>query len=173
MSFRAELSRPYAVERLPAAGLDFAIEASAEEREGLVRRFDLVALDRLQASGRIQVLAGRGLIEVGGRLHATLSQRCVVTLEPVPGLVEAEFRRIFGREEQEASEVEIDPEADEPEPLQGGTIDVGELVAEELAMALDPYPRAPGADAVLTELAVTDEDPASAPFASLAALRRH
>ncbi len=172
MSVRPELSRPYTVERLPAGGTDFAIQASAEERQALLRRFDLVALEELEAGGRVQPVPGRGLIEVEGRLRAALSQRCVVTLEPVPAQVEAEFRRIFSLDQDRASEVEVDPEADEPEPLESGVIDVGELVAEELAVALDPYPRAPGADAALAEVAPPNGEPVATPFASLALLRR-
>jgi uncharacterized metal-binding protein YceD (DUF177 family) len=172
LSVKPEFSRPYNVDRLPEGGLDFALEASAAERAGLSRRFDLVALDRLEAAGRVQPVAGRGLIEVEGRLRAALSQRCVVTLEPVPAEVEAEFRRIFARDLDTAEEVEVDPEADEPEPLEDSSIDVGELVAEELAMALDPYPRAPEADATLAEIAPAEAEPTGA-FASLAPLRRH
>jgi uncharacterized metal-binding protein YceD (DUF177 family) len=172
LSVKPEFSRQYNIERLPAGGLDFALEASATERDGLSRRFDLVALDRLEAAGRVQPVAGRGLVEVEGRLRAALSQRCVVTLEPVPAEIEAEFRRIFARDQEAVDEVDIDPEADEPEPLEGGSIDVGELVAEELAMALDPYPRAPEADDTLTAIAPAEAEPVGA-FASLASLRRH
>jgi hypothetical protein len=58
---------------------------------------------------------------------------------------------------------------------------VGELVAEELAVALDPYPRSPAADAVLAEHASApptgagdegDGDAGGRPFGALAALRR-
>jgi hypothetical protein len=44
--------------------------------------------------------------------------------------------------------VSADPLADdELEPLVGDRIDVGESFAEELGLALDPYPRAAGAAA--------------------------
>jgi hypothetical protein len=33
---------------------------------------------------------------------------------------------------------------DAPEPLQGNLLDVGEIVAEQLSLAADPYPRRPG-----------------------------
>ena len=47
--------------------------------------------------------------------------------------------------------------------MRAGTIDLGEAAAEQLALALDPYPRAPGA---VLEM---EEEPEAAPFAALAA----
>ena len=186
MSITAELSRPCAVDRLPTGGLDFAVEATAPERAALARRFDLAGLDRLEAEGRVGVVDG-GLVEVAGRLRAAVSQHCVVTFEPVPAQVDAEFRRLFARADDEGAagrrEVEIDPEAEEPEPLAGDVLDLGELVAEELAVSLDPYPRSPEAGAVLAAYAPPpddgegggggDEAAAGALAAALAPLRRH
>jgi hypothetical protein len=36
-------------------------------------------------------------------------------------------------------------ETEVAEPFEGDAIDIGEAVAQQLALALDPYPRAPGA----------------------------
>ena len=67
--------------------------------------------------------------------------------------VEAEFDRLFSRDlpAEAEGEVEIDAEAETPEPLVGGRLDLGEILAEELSLALDPYPRAPEADRHLAE----------------------
>ena len=46
-------------------------------------------------------------------------------------------------------------------------LDLGEAAAEQLALALDPYPRAP--DAVLPDI---PDEPEVLPFATLASLRR-
>ena len=53
------------------------------------------------------------------------------------------------------------------EPIAAGEIDLGEAVAQQLAVSLDPYPRAPGAT-----LASTGEAEAQSPFAALAALKK-
>jgi uncharacterized metal-binding protein YceD (DUF177 family) len=172
LSDKPELSRPYALDRLPPEGADFAITASAHEREGLARRFDLVTLDRLEAEGTVRRLPERGLIEVEGRLRASLAQECVVTLEPVPEAIDTGFLRVFTRDGEVQEDVEVDPEAEQPEPLEGPELDVGEIVAEELAMALDPHPRSPGADAVLTEANAGQGEGEAGTFAPLAALRR-
>ena len=54
-------------------------------------------------------------------------QTCVVTFEPVPAQVEAEFDRLFSQDvpAEADGEVEIDPEAELPEPL----IDDGSISA--------------------------------------------
>jgi hypothetical protein len=61
--------------------------------------------------------------------------------------------------------VDIDP--DTPEPLMGDSLDIGEVVAQCLALEIDPHPRAPGADlADLEAPAEPEHDPAH-PFAAL------
>jgi hypothetical protein len=58
---------------------------------------------------------------------------------------------------------------DDPDEIESadGIADLGEAVAEQLALALDPYPRAPDA-----ELPPEANDEAAGAFAALAALRR-
>ena len=59
----------------------------------------------------------------------------------------------------------------EVEPVIGGAIDIGEAFAEELGLALDPYPRAAGAaldeGALAPHVSVGSEQGARTPFAAL------
>jgi uncharacterized metal-binding protein YceD (DUF177 family) len=147
-----EFSRVVGVNTLPRGGRTIAIEADEAERAGLARRFDLLALDALQA--RLTLTPGRGdTVVVTGTLTAAVVQRCVVTLDPVPAAVEDEVEAVFahaaGRDE---AEVEVDPLAAEVEPLADGRIDLGELTAQHLLLALDPYPRSPDAPEPAAEL---------------------
>ncbi|MGK9169709.1 DUF177 domain-containing protein [Inquilinus limosus] len=140
-----EFSRMVGVNTLPRGGRTIAIEADEAERTALARRFDLLALDEFKA--RFTLTPGRGdTVVVTGTLNAAVVQRCVVTLDPVPGTVEDEIEAVFadatGRDE---AEVEVDPLAAEVEPLADGRIDLGELAAQHLSLALDPYPRSPDA----------------------------
>ncbi len=59
-----------------------------------------------------------------------------------------------------------DLEAPDQIPYAGGVIDLGEAAAEQLALALDPYPQKPDAEALEAE-----EDVVPHPFAALAKLR--
>jgi uncharacterized metal-binding protein YceD (DUF177 family) len=167
-----EMSRLLRVDPLADGGLEFAVAASPQELAALARRLDLMALGSLTAEGRIVPGPLQGSILVEGRLSAAATQTCVATLEPVPEQVEAEFRRLFvpGDDGDDGtSEIEIDPHGDLPEPLAGPMLDIGEIVAEELALSLDPYPRAPGAE----ELPAAPPDAANGPFAVLAHRRSH
>lgn len=190
-----ELSRPMAVAHLPAEGRVVRIEADAREREALARRFDLLSVERLEGKARVRPLGSRrGIVrvEVSGRLTAVVVQACVVSLQPVEQTVDEDILLRFS-DEAGAGEggvggaLDLDPLADiadeGPEPLIDGTIDLGEVLAEALGLALDPYPRAEGA---VLERTSTEGDAApsasedsgdgaadapATPFAVLAALR--
>jgi hypothetical protein len=60
-------------------------------------------------------------------------------------------------------------QADPPEVLQHGSIDLGALAVEFLLLGIDPYPRKPG---VSFEPPRVVDDPAAHPFAVLAALKK-
>jgi uncharacterized metal-binding protein YceD (DUF177 family) len=175
LSVAPEFSRPVALDGVPAGGLSLVVEASAEERRRLARRFDLVDLALLEGEVRLERAGGGGaLIHLAGRLRARLAQRCVVTLDPVEAEIDCEFERLFDRSlpSETEDEVEVDAEAELPEPVPPEGLDLGEILAEELALALDPYPRSPQADARLQELGRQDSG-AGGPFAGLSSLRRH
>jgi hypothetical protein len=144
---KPEFSRLVDVSRMGRLEHRLEIEANAEERAALARRFDLVELGELTAAlvlkKRGDGVSGAGIVEMTGRWHARLAQRCVVTLEPVPAELGDEVRLYFGG----AGNATADPLDDEgwPEPIEDGVIDAGEAVAQLMGVALDPYPRAPGA----------------------------
>lgn len=142
-----EFSRPVEVDRIAATPSQMAIEANAAERAALAERFGLLSLDRLQATFTLRRLR-KDLIRVKGRVSASLVQACVVTLEPVPAEIAEELELDFAEGAADpATEIDLDAEAaDGPEPLLGGQIDLGEVAAEQLGLALDPYPRKPGAE---------------------------
>lgn len=141
---RPEFSRPVAVDRIDRRGLIREIEADAAERASLARRFDLLSIESFRATVRVRAVEGGAAFRLDGHVDAEVTQRCVVTLGPVPETVSSDFVLLFRREEPGA-EVEVDFEDEIVEPLEGDEIDIGEAAAQELAVALDPYPRAPGA----------------------------
>lgn len=150
MSFRPELSRPFSVAKISDDGETFHFEATPEERAALARRFDLVDLPSLEAEGEISVFDHGRRARVEGVVRARVVQTCVVTLDPVPAQVEDSFVRTYASPPARPSGIEpetvLDLDAeDPPESLERGLVDVGEAVAETLGLALDPYPRAPGA----------------------------
>ncbi len=79
-------------------------------------------------------------------LTARADQPCSLTLVPVPATVTEVVRRryVAGLTVPEGEEVEM-PEDDSVDPMPD-EIDLAEVAAEALALALPLYPRAPGAE---------------------------
>lgn len=144
---RPEFSRIVDIDRVDVEEELHEIEATADERAALAERFGLVALESLTASLRLEQAKG-GAVRVSGAFSADIVQACVLTLEPVPSRIEETFTVLYVPETEapESAETVVLPEGVEmPEPLVGDAIDVGEAVAQQLAVSLDPYPRASGA----------------------------
>jgi uncharacterized metal-binding protein YceD (DUF177 family) len=148
------------------------LDADGATRARIARTLDLQALDLLEAD--MTVAPDAAGFEVRGDLHATLTQTCGATLEPLPAEIRTQFSvrcRDLSPEEQAAEpahEVEIGLEdVDPPDVIEGGVIDLGAYVVEHLALELDPFPRKPG---VVFEPPAAEAEPS--PFAVLAGLKR-
>jgi len=142
---QAEFSHIMVVEQLGEEETSKDLQANPAERSALAKRFSLLALDSMRASLRIRRVRG-GVVQVRGVFSADVVQACVVTLEPVPAHIEESILLLYAPEEGPAeSAVVVPAEEAVPEPLVGGVIDLGEAVAQQLALALDTYPRVPGA----------------------------
>ena len=170
---RVERRRVITPEDIGKRGATIDIRMTAREKVRLARRLGLLTLDALAATLRFEVAdRENGLIRVSATIEARIVQRCVVTLDPVPRTIRDSFSVLYApaladRPEREI-EVPIDGEAPEPLPDEG--IDAGELVAEHLALVLDPYPRhpdaPPGPFAYATEAAEEES-----PFAALGRMK--
>jgi uncharacterized metal-binding protein YceD (DUF177 family) len=167
-----EFSRPERIDTIGERDRTVEVAATEAERAALARRFDLVALDRLEASWTIR--REPGSIAARGRVRATLAQACSVTGDPVPATVDEQAHLRFVPE-GDASEEELELDSDAADTIfyAGAAIDLGEAAAETMALALDPFPRAPDAEETLREAGVRgdDEPDAGGAFGALAALR--
>jgi uncharacterized metal-binding protein YceD (DUF177 family) len=137
-----ELHRPVRLSRIAADGLEVTVEANQTEREALALRMLLPAIPALRCRFALAP-EGRGIIVATGRLEALVVQTCVVSLEDFEAPVTEDFTVHFvpaGTEDDDP-----DPESIDEIPYEGDMIDLGEASAEQLALALDPYPRRPGA----------------------------
>ena len=123
-------------------------------------------MDRLEATLDLAAEPG-GTVRVRGHLAADVTQACVVTLDPVPQHIEEPVELRFVPAGMESAE--DDPGAPDEIPMtRGGVLELGEAVAEQVALALDPYPRAKGAELPPE----AQESGSPGPFAALAKLRR-
>jgi uncharacterized metal-binding protein YceD (DUF177 family) len=159
-----ELHRPIMVERIGPGGLDVIVEATLAECAALAVRMGLPAVLALACAFHLERDAA-GTLLARGHLVAHLTQTCVVSLEDFSSLIDERFavRCVPDGEESD----DADPESLDEITFVDGILDIGEAAAEQLALALDPYPRAP--NAALPDMA---EDTGTGAFAALAALQR-
>src|SRR5690606_36396759 len=140
-----ELHRPIDIRGIKAEPV--GIEADAAEREALARRFDIVSIERLEATVSLEVdgaeVAATGTLEADGvRSCAVSGDDFPVTLREPPAL------RFVPEAPGEEEEIELQEEDLDEIPYNGTTIDLGEAIAQSLALAIDPYATGPEADRV-------------------------
>ncbi|MFZ1348692.1 MAG: YceD family protein, partial [Tabrizicola sp.] len=123
----------------------FRYTPDAGDRAALAADLGLLALHRLDLTGEIRP-TGRDELVLEATLTAAVDQACSITLAPVPAKLSETIRRryVAGLDLPEGDEVEM-PEDDSVEPMPE-MIDLAEITAEALALALPLYPRAPGVE---------------------------
>lgn len=150
------------------------LEPDARGRAALAAALGIPAIRKFRLTGDIKPL-GRRDWQFTFTLGATVVQDCVITLEPVTTRIDEDTRRTYLNDFElpEADDAEM-PSDDTADPLPA-TLDLYDVALEALALALPPYPRAPGAElgsVVYSEpgtAPLTDE--AARPFAGLADMR--
>jgi uncharacterized metal-binding protein YceD (DUF177 family) len=165
-----EFYRPISVERIGAAGRVQVVTADAAECAALTQRMAIPGVLSLTCRFHLTPAPG-GVVVAEGELTALLLRECVVSLELFEVGVAERFRLHFvpaaeARADEDEEDAPLDIESDDEVPYSGASIDLGEAAAEQLALAMDPYPRRPGA--ALPKEASED---AESPFAALARLR--
>lgn len=162
-------SVPLAVSDVPETGLQLELIADDAVRAATAKLAGLRDLPHLVASFDV-ALHGRGGLRVSGNVDATVGQTCVVTLEPIENKIDEPIDLVFAPADSvpAGTQGHAPEEEDGPEPLVGGTIDLGAIATEFLILAIDPYPRKAGA---VFQSPVAGE-PAAHPFAALAALKK-
>ena len=173
-----ELSVPVELEELADGPRNFEFTADPEECSALADRFGLVALNSLSARTTLEWVEPDTVLRMAGSFSASVTQKCVVTLDSFDAEIEEKVSLLFARDVSEAADI-VDP--DEAEPLEGTVLDIGEIIAEELSLSLDPYPRNPAADPaelalgpgaeLLTEEQAAEMPKGENPFAVLESLK--
>jgi hypothetical protein len=140
------MHRPLPIEGIGAAGLEQRIEATALERGALAKRLHVPGVASLSCVFRLRRASGAapGVIAGQGRLEARVARVCVVSLDEFETEVKLDFCVRFVPTALESEEIDL--EAEDEIPYEGSEIDLGEAAVQELALALDPYPRKPGAE---------------------------
>ncbi len=158
------LSRLLAVSAVPPDGVEVEVAPDGAERLALAEFNDVVSVDAFVARLVVKPF-GRDGLAVEGALEATATRICGVSLEPFPESVSELISVSFTPDARPDAEPAGDE--DPPEPLVGGAVDLGAIASEFFTLALDPYPRKPGA-AFAHEAEEGDER--LSPFAALKGL---
>lgn len=124
-------------------GTQYEFMANEDQRVALGSRFGCVDIQKFEVKASITPLRKEGHYGVSGVVSARVVQNCVVSLEPVVTDLEQKLDLILLPEEPE-DPLDTDVSDDEFETYSGNIVDLGELGAIEMALAIDPYPRAPG-----------------------------
>ncbi len=172
---RSVLSRTLKVGEL-ADDVSGQIDVTEAERGEIAGLLDLEALDPLIFRYRVRRGAG-GRLSVTGTLEAGVTQTCVVSLDPLKKRlelpVEMEFWPATLPGDLEKAEDSGSSDFFEwPEPIIDGTVDLGPIIYESLATALDPYPKREGASFEWSQVAEGTETGDDGPFAALKQLKR-
>ena len=165
-----EFSRTERVDAIGEGERSVAISADPAECAALAVRFGLLSVERLAAEFRIKRDA-TGIV-ARGRVTAAVVQACSVTEDALPVSVDepVALRFVTEQEAAAAEEIELDLDALDTMPYDGAAIDLGEAAAETMALALDPFPRGPGAAAALRAAGIISEEEAK-PAGALAGLK--
>ncbi len=147
------------------------ITANSEERAALARRFGLVRIDQLDA--QVTLTPQGQAIAADGRIQAKFVQSCAVSGDDLPVTVDEplHLRFVPAQNRRPDEEVELDESDCDEIEYEGGRFDLGEAVAQTLALAIDPFAVGPNAEKARKEAGLLDES-AAGPFAALAALTK-
>jgi uncharacterized metal-binding protein YceD (DUF177 family) len=147
------------------------LSPSASERVAIASWAGVDALDAFSARVTLR-RSGESAYDLAGNFAADVTQSCVVTLEPVRAHLEGDIERhyrVLPPRARRRSDPDDMPAGDDDgdEVLESTMVDLAQPVLEDLLLAIDPYPRAPGA----AFEAPADPDKPANPFAVLGKLK--
>lgn len=166
------LSKVLESDRIRPAGLHLDYAPDMTERAALASALGLAAIDTFSVRFELQ-RRGRK-VHVKGTLTADVDYICVVSLDAFPARISEPFSVMYEEVARSrnrggsSGEIEVPLDDDAPEPIENGKIDLGAIAQEFLALALDPYPRKPGAS--LSETVPDEAETVPSAFSRLAAL---
>jgi hypothetical protein len=167
------ISHLYELGRLPQAGDEVVIAPSADDLARIAHWAGVERVGALKAKiGLRKISPTRYAFDA--ELEADIVQSCVVTLDPIHSHIARAFTRdLFlspaARHMPKEVVVDVAPlDEDGREEIGSLRYDLAVPVLEELALAIDPYPRAPG---VAFEPPQDGADSPEHPFAALKGLK--
>ena len=135
---KSEMSQIVDIRTIPDAGKSYDLKATPAQLTAIADRLKLVGLKNLTAHVHVK---GHTQVKVTGRFDADVTYQCVVTLDAFDSHVSGTFETVFEKDAPDEIELDLDMEAEDREPLSDDQLDIGEYVIQQLALALDPFPK--------------------------------
>jgi len=164
-----EFSRMIDLRQITPAPL--TLTATETERAALAARFGLVSVAGLEAT--VALAADGDTVMAKGRLKAAWVQPCAVSGEDLPQAADEPLALRFvpaGNHDTSDEEIELSESDCDEIGYTGTTFDLGEAIAQSLALAIDPFATGPNAERARKEAGIIEEGQ-SGPFAALSALK--
>jgi Large ribosomal RNA subunit accumulation protein YceD len=166
-----EFSRVVDVRHIDTAPM--RLVANSEECAALAVRFGLNAIAKFTVE--ITLAHDKPAILAKGILRANIIQSCAISSEDLPVTIHEKINLRFVPAEALTygpdEEIEISADDCDEIPFDGGRFDLGEELAQTLAMLIDPFATGPAADNV-REKGLLISEAANGPFAGLAGLKK-
>ncbi len=147
------------------------LEPSDDERRRLAGRFGITAINTMRSELRLTVDGAK--VEAKGHLSAKIVQMCAISGEDFPVTISEPVALRFvppAKDYQPDEEIEISADDCDEIEYEGTAFDLGEAVAQTLALAIDPFAEGPNADKARAEHKLGG-DVATGAFAALSALK--
>ncbi len=162
-----EFSRVLDVKAVGNAVKEHNLIAKPQERKALEKRLGVFNISLFQILYTVEQIPNKSF-KISAKIKAELNRECVVTSKPVKEKINEEIHIIL-RPKNPGQKPENDVDLstvstqveEEMEIPSNGKIDMGEVFTQYFALALNPYPRAKGAEFSQKE---SDHSPKSNPF---------
>lgn len=140
MTVKPEFSHEIDLGALPAGGKTFKLRPDQNERSLVAARLGVPDITAFEGEMRVKVTSTR--IDIKGRVEAALERQCVVSLEPMVEKIDESFEIEFFRQQPDIPVSEDDEDwLNAPDVHEDASIDLGELLVEQLSLAMAPFPR--------------------------------
>lgn len=144
-----QFSYPFDLSSVSQAGHQETVEVPPSACRTIAAAYGIDGIEDFTASFRLTRVS-RNEFALKGHFSAVVLQTCILTLKPMRTLTEADFERRYDivaprTLKQESSKTIVELESEERETLQGTSLDLAVPLLEELSLAIDPYPKLPGA----------------------------
>ena len=175
-----KLDYPISISKLPSASDTIILKTDETTNDLLAQACAVDLINNLEAKFRFKRWRKHG-VSVSCSFHAEIQQQCIATLVPVDSHLSESFERQFLPERSSDykmpeiidGEMVLDPEADLPDIIEGDTINLWDVLIEEMILVIDPFPRAEDAPAqaeITVEVDQQPDEPTHKPFSDLKAL---